>query len=417
MMHVRVWKALIRSFGKFPDPSTITASWTRRSLSLCTTTSTSASASTSNYAPPTPPSSIPLSKFLSLFGMFPLLVRQSYRDYRSRHDHTRAQHNLLRTLPFYPLQDSKGRLSKVISTSVGDGNFINEFVIYGPNLTSTPNHLVIVHGYGAGLGFFLHNLDAASSLDNWIVHAVDLLGYGCSLRPPFISDYNNKDRVLAWFHDSFDKWLTAREIPRDRTMVMAHSMGAYLMATFGIDRDPNFCKKIIMVSPGAVCNHRPVPVPRYFAYLWEQNILPFLLVRASGVFGSKLVSGWSSRRFARFPENEQTLFHRYAYSIFLAPGLGEYMLNCLLAPGAQPRHPLILQNLQNVNCQWRWWYGEHDWMDSSGGHEASRLINQQHSICRSSVTRVPDSGHHLYLDNPKRFNSLLLEEMKSFNAE
>lgn len=56
-------------------------------------------------------------------------------------------------------------------------------------------------------------------------------------------------------------------------------------------------------------------------------------------------------------------------------------------------------------------------MDSSGGHEASRLINSAHADSRSSVTNVPDSGHHLYLDNPRRFNAMLTLEMRSFEKK
>lgn len=370
------------------------------------------------YKRSTHPTSVPINKLFS--GRFPLPLKQSINDYNLRHDPLKFQHDLLSALPFYPNQDSLGRSSEVIQTQIEDGKYINEFVIYPsgykPENYQKSNHLIMIHGYGAGLGFFLKNFNEISKL-NWIIHSIDLLGYGCSSRPRFELKKHDLDHVESWFHDSFNTWLHKRnlnQISSEKVMIVAHSMGAYLISTYGL-KNPDFCKKLIMVSPGAVIKHRkPIKVPKYFAKLWEKNISPFSLVRKAGPLGSKLVSGWSSRRFAKLPRKESNLLHRYAYAIFQSPGSGEYMLNYLLAPGADARFPLINRGIEKLNCSVSWWYGREDWMDVHGGRLCSKKINDYHGEERSDVLEIEDSGHHLYLDNYKKFNSLLNEEMRKF---
>lgn len=378
------------------------------------------------YRRSTHPTSVPLNKLFS--NNFPLSIKESLDDYSFRYNPEKFQHDLLALLPFYPdVENQTGRIAEVVQTPVDEDaeHFINEFVIYPSKEAMTAetdqlNHLVMVHGYGSGQGLFLKNFDPISSpftnpnSKDWVIHAIDLLGYGCSSRPPFTP--NTLDEVENWFHDSFEAWLIKRNIQKNKLFVAAHSMGAYLMATYGIKRDPNFCKKLAMISPGAVIKHRKqVDVPSYFAALWEQNISPFSLVRNAGPLGSKLVSGWSSRRFAKLTQKEREQLHKYCYGIFQLPGSGEYMLNFLLAPGADARHPLIERGIHALNCKMSWWYGKEDWMDKKGGQLCSNIINSYHNDPqRSSVVEIEDSGHHIYLDNIDAFNEKLINEMVSF---
>lgn len=382
-----------------------------------------------NFNRPTHPTSVPLSKIFS--SLFPLSLRELLKDYAHRKNPMKFQHELLSTLPFYPKADSSGRQGRIIKTYLLSGHFINEFAIYPTSfngklpeeqdeLYRTSCHLVMVHGYGGGLGFWLKNFDEISVLSNWVIHSIDLLGYGCSSRPPFKLEEDNIHGVDKWFHESFREWFEIRGLNErpQQNLVLAHSMGAYLMGTYGIKVDPNFCRKLLMVSPGAIIKHRKqVAVPAYFARLWERNISPFTLVRNTGPIGSKLVSMWSHRRFADLPKEEAALLHKYAYGIFGSPGSGEYMLNYLLAPGADARHPLIERGIHKLGCKLLWWYGADDWMDMQGGVLCSNIINRYTGDPnRSTVESIPNAGHHLYLDNAHIFNKKLLDEMRHFKA-
>lgn len=374
---------------------------------------------------PTHPTSVPLKKLFA--SKFPLSISQLLEDYGHRDNPFKFQYDLLSSLPFFPSADETGRFSEVVKTVLRSGDHINEFVIYPPSfhgkgeeerkaLYDKCNHLIMVHGYGAGLGFFLKNFDQLSLLHKWVVHSIDLLGYGCSSRPKFTP--RNLREVEEWFHDSFAEWCHLRRLDTsEKKLIMAHSMGAYLMASYGLKRDPGFCKTLMMVSPGAVIKHRSeVAIPAYFAKLWEKNISPFSLVRNSGPLGSKLVSMWSARRFANLSKNEASLLHKYAYGIFQSPGSGEYMLNYLLAPGANARHPLVERGIEKLKCQLLWCYGEKDWMDKTGGEICSNIVNSyHHDPSRSTTCVIDNAGHHLYLDNPEAFNQVVLNEMEKFN--
>lgn len=369
------------------------------------------------YKRSTHPTSVPIKKLFS--SKFPYSVKQSAIDFQHRHEFLHIQNDLLSLLPFFPHADSIGRTSEVIHTEVTDsGDFINEFVIYPPNYTpdqyTSMNHLIMVHGYGGGLGFYLKNYNQIAQNPNWIIHSIDLLGYGCSSRTKFTC--KNLSEVEHFFHDSFQQWMIKRGlVDSSKNLILAHSMGGYLMATYGIKHIEPFCSKLLMISPGAVIKHRsPVAVPKYFVRLWEQNISPFSLVRKFGPLGSKLVSMWSSRRFGNLSKKESSRLHKYAYAIFQRPGSGEYMLNFLLAPGADARHPLIERGVHKLNCGLLWCYGKEDWMDKKGGELISNVVNSLHGTKKSSVVEIEDSGHHIYLDNIKEFNKLVVDEMEKF---
>ncbi|RKP30604.1 hypothetical protein METBISCDRAFT_30787 [Metschnikowia bicuspidata] len=266
----------------------------------------------------TRPTSIPLIKLFP--SQFPLSVKELIQHYSYRDNPLQLHDNLLQTFPFYPSTDHSGRRGE--------------------------------------------NFDAILSLDNWVVHNIDLLGYGRPSRHPFTP--NSLDIIEAWFH-SFKEWWQLRRLDglQGQTLV----------------KDPQFCKKILMVSPGAVIKHsKPV-----------FNTSPFTLVRKAGLSSSKIVSMGSSRRFVHLPVNEQELLHRYAYGIFQSPGSGEYMLNYLL------------RGTHKLRCKLLWCYGTEDWMDRKGGDES-----------RSSVCDIPNSGHHIYLDNIEALNELVVSELKNF---
>lgn len=342
--------------------------------------------------------------------------------YKEKHQISRYQDDLLSTLPFYPVADET-RDAHIIKTPVDfKGNYINEFCITPKGVDPhsqdpTLNHLVLVHGYGAGLGYYICNYDAISQYltsNNWVVHAIDLLGYGASSRPKFPTHLSHDELPIleSWFTDSIKTWCQLRNLQGDRTLFALHSLGAYLSLKT-IMKFPTLFKKLIMISPALISMPNPPPaIPTWFKLLWEQNISPFILVRNTGPFGSLFVSGWSSRRFAKLNTNLLNLLHNYSYLIFNAPGSGEYLLNYVLAPGGVPRKPL--ENLiTDIKCDLTWIYGEDDWMDLDGGKRANDLVNEKTQY-NSDYNVVKNSGHHIYLDNITDFNQLIINELQKF---
>jgi cardiolipin-specific phospholipase len=127
--------------------------------------------------------------------------------------------------------------------------------------TSTPP-VVLLHGYGAGLGFFFLNY---ATLGKWAerrrtpVYALDWLGMGRSARPPFRVKAQRTDipgRVAeaeAFFVDSLEEWRVAQGV--ERMTLVGHSLGAYLSVVYAL-RFPERVARLVLLSPAGV-PHNP----------------------------------------------------------------------------------------------------------------------------------------------------------------
>ncbi|WEW57300.1 hypothetical protein PRK78_002765 [Emydomyces testavorans] len=285
----------------------------------------------------------------------------------------------------------------------GKNRELNEFSVERLG-EKTENNLVILHGYGAGLGFFYKNFEALSRAKGWHLYALDLLGMGRSTRPPFKIAVKKREEAIAeaenWFIDALEEWRVKRKI--ERFTLLGHSLGGYLAVAYAL-KYPGHLNKLILASPvgipedpyavnadvpdpsastmtneftqdqaggvqvtdnnnflnardkAAAANAKnnnngngngasktpPRTLPKWLVYLWDSNVSPFSLVRWSGPLGPRLVSGWTSRRFSHLPQDEARALHEYAYSLFRLRGSGEYALSYILAPGAYARSPMI----------------------------------------------------------------------------
>ncbi|KAJ5617841.1 hypothetical protein N7537_002955 [Penicillium hordei] len=414
----------------------------------------------------------------------------------------------------------------------GKDRALNEFSVERIG-EEADQHLVMLHGYGAGLGFFYKNFEPLSRLKGWQLHALDMLGMGRSTRPSFKIKAKEREEAIreaeAWFVDALEEWRIKRKI--DRFTLLGHSLGGYMAVAYAL-KYPGHLNKLILASPvgipedpyavtadvaeppastlsneltqderdisssaippktgdgSFITGRQPLPassasstpprrvLPKWFAYLWDANISPFSLVRWAGPLGPRLVSGWTSRRFSHLPADEAKALHDYSYSIFSLRGSGEYALAYILAPGAFARSPLIhrvqglgRQLIQNTSglphpvaaattsstpsegtpastaatsseslaparrergLPVVFMYGDHDWMDVSGGHAAvAKLEEEKRKVLEkatpeekradegsSRVVVVNKAGHHLYLDGWEEFNSIVLTEMEEVN--
>lgn len=414
----------------------------------------------------------------------------------------------------------------------GKDRALNEFSVERVG-EEADQHLVMLHGYGAGLGFFYKNFEPLSRLKGWQLHALDMLGMGRSTRPSFKIRAKEREAAIreaeAWFVDALEEWRIKRKI--DRFTLLGHSLGGYMAVAYAL-KYPGHLNKLILASPvgipedpyavtadvaeppastlsneltqdereisssaippktadgSFITGRQPLPtdsippqpprrvLPKWFSYLWDANISPFSLVRWAGPLGPRLVSGWTSRRFSHLPAEEAKALHDYSYSIFSLRGSGEYALAYILAPGAFARSPLIhrvqglgRQLIQNTSglphpvaaattsstpaentpastaatsseslaparrekgLPVVFMYGDHDWMDVSGGHAAvAKLEEEKHKVLEkatpeeqradegsSRVVVVNKAGHHLYLDGWEEFNSIVLTEMEEVN--
>lgn len=285
----------------------------------------------------------------------------------------------------------------------GKGRALNEFSVERVG-EEVENNLVMLHGYGAGLGFFYRNFESISRAEGWKVFALDLLGMGRSSRPDFKIHAKDKEGKIKeaenWFVDALEEWRIQRGL--ERFTLLGHSLGGYLAVAYAL-KYPGRLNKLILASPVGIPEdpyavNEALPdqkestmaneftqdaaetnnggdknnflnqqkkadetpgnqppkrrMPGWLTYLWEANMVsPFSLIRWSGPLGPRLVSGWTSRRFSQLPAEEAQALHDYSYALFRQRGSSEYALAYLLAPGAFARSPLI-RRIQGVGRQW-----------------------------------------------------------------
>lgn len=441
-------------------------------------------------------------------GLFPLSYKQGFSQWWTNVPAAEAEHRVLSLIPYLqkppthtqtgsePPSKNPSTLS-VVDTSpsaqappittnsitdpygprtwysrmvqlAGKNRALNEFSVERTGEEADQN-LVIIHGYGAGLGFFYKNFEPLSRAKGWHLYALDMLGMGRSSRPPFrIKSKTRAEQITEaedWFIDSLEEWRVKKNI--DKFTLVGHSMGGYMAVCYAL-KYPGRLNKLILASPVGIpedpyATHAAMPdqqevaqaqqaeataskdnAPRrrpynkIFTYLWEANVSVFDLVRWSGPLGPRLVSGWTSRRFSHLPPEEALALHDYSYSLFRQRGSGEYALAYILAPGAFARSPLIrrvqglgrqrlpadLSDSSSTEPQFEkglpvvLMYGENDWMDVKGGYAAKKKIDAERARVlrgKSEAEIAEDQGGAKVVIVKKAGHHVYLDSADEFN--
>ncbi|KAG7448992.1 alpha/beta-hydrolase [Guyanagaster necrorhizus] len=374
-----------------------------------------------------------------------------------------SEERLLRRLPFFRKDASTSVDGPVVAHSSRvelstPKHFVNTFSIAPTSPSPTaPPPTVLLHGYGAGLGFFFHNFPP---LADWAgrrgspVYALDWLGMGRSARVPFTVKASRKDipgrvkEAESFFIDSLEDW--RQKMGLEKMTLVGHSLGAYFTVVYAL-KYPTRVNKLILLSPAGIPRGPDYSVPsqelepseahgpggsaepatrqkvqeiesqqrrvkaqesrtrKLFTYLWEEGWSPFQVVRSTMFWGPLIVGKYSSRRFTGLTPEETRDMHDYILNITLAKGSGEYCISHILAPGAYARMPIV-DRISALKIPVTFVYGDHDWMDPEGGQESVERLRQSGNG-QGRMYIVNNAGHHVYLDNAKLVNDLLLKEL------
>ncbi|KAI9683438.1 MAG: hypothetical protein M1829_005510 [Trizodia sp. TS-e1964] len=143
---------------------------------------------------------------------------------------------------------SRKWFSELVELS-GNDRALNEFSVERVG-EDVKENLVMLHGYGAGLGFFYKNFEGLSRVQGWKVYGLDLLGMGRSSRPPFRVLAKDREAKITeaenWFIDALEEWRIIRKI--DRFTLLGHSLGGYMAVAYAL-KYPGHLKKLILASP------------------------------------------------------------------------------------------------------------------------------------------------------------------------
>ena len=131
----------------------------------------------------------------------------------------------------------------------GKNRALNEFSVERLDEKSDQT-LVMLHGYGAGLGFFYKNFEGLSRVQGWKVYALDLLGMGRSSRPPFRLRSKDRQQCITeaedWFVDALEEWRVKRKI--HKFTLLGHSLGGYMAVAYAL-KYPGHLNKLVLASP------------------------------------------------------------------------------------------------------------------------------------------------------------------------
>lgn len=190
----------------------------------------------------------------------PLSVADSFKQYFFADGIEKAEFKVLSMLPFFPESDGK-RKAQVCETEVKKNVYINDFHITNTEQptyeSSSSRTLVMLHGWGTGMGLWFENLDAISSLPGWNVHVLDNPGMGRSTRETFNITQQKDDpdgrKMVAeteeWYLSRLEAWREKKGL--ERFVLLGHSLGGYIASIYAM-KYPHRVERLILVSPVGV---------------------------------------------------------------------------------------------------------------------------------------------------------------------
>lgn len=253
------------------------------------------------------------------------------------------------------------------------------FLISDGQLPRPHKTLVLMHGYGLGLGFFFENFDALANFQDspfdrivaidWpgmghserhasqLSHAKRPASFFESFRSPIITEDKSKvNESIDLFIDGLHEWRVTDEEsapPGGKYILAGHSLGGYLSSRYAMKYN-NYVDGLVLISPVGMQAFPQLPLTAFdwniyrswgfmrasllscLHVLWTLNLTPqWFLRRSYGTRGVDRVHSAISSRFRQrnWAEEKKRILTDYIHDISTtAPACGEYALNSLLKP-------------------------------------------------------------------------------------
>jgi len=312
--------------------------------------------------------------------------------------------------------------------------------------------LVMCHGFGGGVGIWYRNLaEISRRVQKPVrVYAFDWRGMGLSSRShfdPATASANRPPEAIQegdsepeseqeyaerWFLESFDAWCD--QLSLERFTLLGHSFGGYLAGVYAMQR-PERIAHLVLASPVGLPPRPPdfdfnqlakrSLFHRVAVYAWTRRMTPQSLIRLGGPFGRRLMNFYTRRRFRSLPEAELDTLTEYLLQLCSAEPSGEHALHSILEPGAYAHRPLLPRFMEHSASlpPITFVYGVHDWMDCRSAYQLAEHLSSSSlsasssasssSPAKVSVLRLPNSGHHMYMENPEDFNEAVVRVLNA----
>lgn len=256
--------------------------------------------------------------------------------------------------------------------------------------------LLLIHGFGASIGHWKHNIAAIAS-QGYKVFAIDLLGFGASAKPAW--DYS----LELWQEMLHDFWQEKIQAP---TIFVGNSIGGLLSLAM-LANYPELCAGGVLVNCAGGLNHRP-----------DELFFPLRLVM--GAF-EKLVSSPITGKFI-FNEVRRkfrikgTLYQVYGdrravtdelVEMLYAPscdeGAQQVFASVITAPPGESPRELLPKRQHPILVLW----GDKDpWTPIKGSKMYQDLAAANQGV---EFHPIPGAGHCPHDENPALVNQFILD--------
>lgn len=269
------------------------------------------------------------------------------------------------------------------------------------NTENVNTPLVLLHGFGAGVGFWCLNLDALSQ--NRPVYAMDLLGFGRSSRPSFNKNGLDAEKQIISSIEEWRKQLNLKEF-----ILLGHSMGGYLATSYAITF-PERVKHLILADPWGFPERDPNTTLSFklkIVTMLVENLNPLATVRAFGPFGPWLVQKFRNDIICKYESyfDDKSIIPNYIYHCNAQNPTGEIAFHNMLEGLGYAKYPMIKRVHQlDKKVPITFLYGSETWMDKSTGLKIKDL--RQNSIVNYET--IFGAGHHVHADQPALFNEIV----------
>ncbi|XP_042565127.1 1-acylglycerol-3-phosphate O-acyltransferase ABHD5 isoform X2 [Clupea harengus] len=288
---------------------------------------------------------------------------------------------------------------------ISDGNVLSTLVFSGAaGNESTP--LVLLHGFGGGLGLWVLNVDALSQQRP--IYAFDLLGFGQSSRPSFSSDAQEAE---LQFVESIEQWRTA--VGLESMILLGHNLGGYLAAAYAL-KYPASVKHLIFVEPWGFPQRpdpgdedRPIPIWIKALGAMLSPFNPLAGLRAAGPLGPTLVQTLRPDFQKKYESvfNDSTVTD-YIYHLNVQTPSGETAFKNMTIPYGWAKHPMLQRmGLIHADIPMTIIYGSRSSIDGYSGTSIKELRPHSHV----EVIAIRGAGHYVFADQPEEFNQKVLQ--------
>ncbi|XP_075896911.1 1-acylglycerol-3-phosphate O-acyltransferase ABHD5 isoform X2 [Nelusetta ayraudi] len=266
--------------------------------------------------------------------------------------------------------------------------------------------MVLLHGFGGGVGLWAQNLDALSQQRP--VFALDLLGFGQSSRPLFSTDAQEAEDQ---FVESIEQWRA--KVGLESMILLGHNLGGYLAVSYSI-KYPDRVKHILLVEPWGFpqrpdsdVEDRPIPVWIKLLGALFSPFNPLASLRLVGPIGPVLVQtlrpDFKQKFLSMFSDNTVS---EYIYHMNVQSPSGETAFKNMTVPYGWAKRPMLErvdQLRQGIPITII--YGSRSSVDSNSGSTIRALRPRSHV----GITTIRGAGHYVYADQPEDFNNKVLE--------